>query len=172
MPAESACHLAVSTLASRDVLLVHCVPPPGTAHKLLMLLDGKYLTSASASCLADTLLDSTMFCCGQDQVKGSSDRVSESYASATSGGKTKTAYQKGKDGAASAYAYASDAAEDLGEQAEAAKRAAFGQQKSAWQKFKVCAWCGMSSAMQVSWYVWQGRPAQHWHLPLKHHEKT
>ena len=44
----------------------------------------------------------------QDSVKQGAEGASEAFASATGGGKTKTAYQRGKDGVASASAYASD----------------------------------------------------------------
>lgn len=58
----------------------------------------------------------------QDSVKGLTGQASEASASATASGQTKTAYERSKDGAANAYAYASDAAEHVAHQAEAAQR--------------------------------------------------
>ena len=112
---------------------------------------GKTCSTLDVGCI--TLL--TSLWPWQDKFAGASDQASnqasEAYASATSNGNTKSAYQKSKDGAASAYAYASDAAETVGQQAEAARRAALGQQqKGAWEKTKVCTrfWIAQLSMVQ------------------------
>ena len=99
-------------------------------------------------------LDKEAVACMQDTLGDASEGVSESFSSATADGKTKTAYQKGKGGAASASAFASDMGNAAGQQAQNLKRAAGGRQKSTWEKAKVCPLCCYQACALPSKHCW------------------